>query len=182
MSLSKPTNKQLQQYTGTKMADIIAPNLRVLFCGINPGLYSAATGHHFARPGNRFWKALFLGGFTKQILSPEQDLTLPKMGLGITNFVPRATISANELLPQEFKQGADILEEKVRQYKPEFVAFLGIGAYKLAFNKPLAKLGLQEEMIGKTKIWLLPNTSGLNAHFQVAKLGEIFKELFIASS
>lgn len=176
-SMKKPTKEQLLRAKGIKMKDILAPNLKILFCGINPGLYSAATGHHFARPGNKFWKALFLSGLTDHLYSPEEDINLIEKGMGITNFVNKATVSAEELSLDDFKKGTKVLEEKVNRYEPRYLVFLGIGAYRLAFSRPKAKLGLQKEEIGETKLWVMPNPSGLNAHFQVDTLADMFKQL-----
>ncbi len=178
----KPTKEQLISVAGTAMKDIIAPNLSILFCGINPGLYSAASGHHFAKPGNRFWKALFLGGLTDRLLDPFEDQLLLNYKIGITNFVNKATISAAELTTEEYQHGAQVLEQKINQYKPKIVAFLGIGAYRIAFNRPKTILGLQTETIANTQLWVLPNPSGLNAHFQIEQLAELFKELKIATA
>lgn len=159
-----------------KVPDVTAPNLRVLFCGINPGLYSAFTGHHFARPGNRFWPTLFRAGFTEQLLSPAEERKLLDRGYGITNIVERATAAASELSREELRDGAVALVEKVRRYKPEALAVLGVSAYREAFEKPEAQLGRQPEVIDFTEVWVLPNPSGLNAHFTPTKLGEVFLE------
>jgi double-stranded uracil-DNA glycosylase len=157
--------------------DVIAKDLRVLFCGINPGLYSGATACHFARPGNRFWPALYAGGFTKRLLSPFEERELLGSGYGITNVVRRATAGANELATEELIEGARALEKKVRRYRPKFLALLGVTVYRTAFNRPLAGLGRQAETIGKTAIWVLPNPSGLNAHYQPKDLARLFREL-----
>jgi double-stranded uracil-DNA glycosylase len=157
--------------------DIIGPNLKVLFVGINPGLYSAKIGHHFARSGNRFWKALFLGGFTPRLYSPYEDQKLQELGLGISNFVERESAKADELEPAEIKAGMKNLKLKIINYKPKVVCFLGMGAYRIATGNKKARLGLQEEQIGTSKIWVLPNPSGLNAHFQMADWERMFKEL-----
>ena len=157
------------------MPDIIAPDLRVLFCGINPGLYSAAVRHHFARPGNRFWPTLFNAGFTPKVLSPFDERELLSLGLGITNVIDRATAGADELEPHEYIAGAKKLTGKVRRFKPRVLAILGVGAYRLAFHRPQAQIGAQDETIGLTRIWVLPNPSGLNAHYQPAALAECFR-------
>ena len=157
--------------------DLIAPGLRVLFCGINPGLVSAATGHHFARPGNRFWPALQASGFTERRLRPSEERLLLDVGLGITNLVGRATASAAELEPVEFRAGRRGLERKARRYEPACVAVLGLGAYRLAFGRPRAETGLQPERLGPAALWLLPNPSGLNAHHQLPDLARAFGEL-----
>ncbi len=177
----KPTRAQLDAARGKTVPDLIAPGLAVLFCGINPGLYSAATRHHFARPGNRFWPALHLAGFTPRVVSPFDDRELLDSGLGITNVVSRGTAAADELTPDELRLGGKRLEAKVRRYEPKFLAVLGVGAYRAAFDRPKAKLGLQDETIGSTRLWVLPNPSGLNAHFQLADLARLLRELKTAA-
>jgi double-stranded uracil-DNA glycosylase len=156
---------------------VIAPDLRVLFCGINPGLYTAAVGHHFARPGNRFWPALYAGGFTERVLSPFDERELLKSGYGITNVVMRATATADQLTKEEIVAGGELLRAKVLRYRPKVLALLGVGAYRLAFNRPKATVGRQDEMIGATLLWVLPNPSGLNANYQPAALARLFREL-----
>lgn len=170
----KPTPAQLLAANDTTIPDLIAKNLRVLFCGINPGLYSGATGHHFARPGNRFWPALFAGGFTPSLLTPWEKDKLLDYGLGITNIVARTTTAAAELSDDELRAGVKILQRKVLRYQPKFLAILGVGAYRVGFGEKSATLGLQKTQIGETKIWILPNPSGLNAHFTPKSLGELF--------
>ena len=160
---------------------MIAPDLRVLFCGINPGLYTAAVGHHFARPGNRFWPALYAGGFTDRLLSPFAERELLKSGYGITNVVPRTTATADLLTKEEIIAGGKRLRAKVLRYRPRILAVLGLGAYRTAFNQPKAAIGRQEECIGDTVLWVLPNPSGLNANYQAADLARLFKELRQAS-
>lgn len=159
------------------MPDIIAPNLRVLFCGINPSLYSVEVGHHFARPGNRFWRALHEGGFTPHRFAPAEENKLLDCGLGITNVAPRATTAAAEISRAELQSGGLALREKVRNYAPQVLAILGIGAYRVAFEKPQATIGSQSECIGATRVWVLPNPSGLNAHYKPADLARLFAEL-----
>jgi len=171
------TPEELAAATGRLLPDVIAPGLRVLFCGINPGLYTAAVGHHFARPGNRFWPALHGGGFTDRLLAPHEDRALLPLGYGITNVVSRATASADELSQEELVAGGRTLAAKVRRARPRILAVLGIGAYRSAFGRPRAALGPQEETMGETRIWILPNPSGLNAHYQVADLARLFREL-----
>jgi len=173
----RPTKEELAQAEGAMMPDIIAPGLRVLFCGINPSVYSVVVGHHFARPGNRFWKALFNGGFTPHLFAPEEDLTLPNFGLGITNVASRSSVAAADLSSEELRIGGVELRQKVLRYAPQFLAVLGIGAYRVAFNQPQAVLGGQAETIGSTRIWVLPNPSGLNAHYQPVDLARLFAEL-----
>jgi TDG/mug DNA glycosylase family protein len=161
--------------------DVIAPGLSVLFCGINPGLYSAYTGHHFARPGNRFWPTLFAAGFTPRLLHPSEELELLPLGYGITNVVRRASASADELTVEEMIRGGKQLRARVRRYRPRYLAVLGVGAYRVAFRQPKARLGLQPETIGETRLWVLPNPSGLNAHYQAAFLASLFRELRISA-
>ena len=173
----KPTKEQLIAAEGKTVRDVIAPGLRVLFCGINPGLYTAAVGHHFARPGNRFWPALFAAGFTDRLLSPFAERDLVATGYGITNVVMRATATADQLSRAEMREGGKCLAAKVRRYKPDFLAVLGVGAYRAAFEKPRAIIGRQEQRIGDTVLWVLPNPSGLNAHYQPKDLARLFGEL-----
>ena len=173
----KPTKEQLIAAAGKTVRDVIAPGLRVLFCGINPGLYTAAVGHHFARPGNRFWPALFAAGFTDRLLSPFAERELLANGYGITNVVMRATATADQLSLAELTEGGKRLVAKVRRCKPEFLAVLGVVAYRAAFGNRDAVIGEQEKTIGKTRIWVLPNPSGLNAHYQPKDLARIFMEL-----
>jgi TDG/mug DNA glycosylase family protein len=160
---------------------VIAPGLRVLFCGINPGLYSGATGHHFARPGNRFWPALHRSGFTSTQLSPWQQDELLAAGLGVTNLVARTTATAAELTDAELRQGGELLAAKVRAMKPACLAVLGVGAFRAAFALPKAAVGPQQLQFGATRTWLLPNPSGLNAHYQLDSLTAEFvrvREMF----
>ena len=173
----KPTKQQLLAAEGKTVPDVVAPGLRVLFCGINPGLYTAAVGHHFARPGNRFWPALYAAGFTDRLVSPFDERELLQNGYGITNAVMRATATADQLTPRELREGGWRLAAKVRRYKPAFLAVLGLGAYRAAWERPKAIIGRQEETIGETTIWVLPNPSGLNAHYQAGDLALIFREL-----
>ncbi len=156
---------------------MIAPGLRVLFCGINPGLYSAAVGHHFARPGNRFWPTLFAAGFTDRLLAPHEERELLARGYGITNVVARSSGAADELTNAELADGGRRLTAKVRRYRPRILAVLGVGAYRTAFARPKARLGLQQERIGDTTLWVLPNPSGLNAHYRAADFADLFREL-----
>jgi len=173
----RPTRAQLLAADGKTIPDIIAPNLKVLFCGINPGLYSAAVRHHFARPGNRFWPALFAGGFTPRLFSPFEERELLTLGYGITNVVRVSSASAETLTSAQYIAGGRQLLAKVKRYRPKFLAVLGVGAYRVAFADPLAIVGPQERRIGSTRLWLLPNPSGLNAHYQPAALAREFARL-----
>ena len=173
----RPTKEELLAAAGKTVPDLIAPRLRVLFCGINPGLYSGAVGCHFARPGNRFWPALYAAGFTERQLSPFEERELLKGGYGITNVVERATAAAAELSASEFVEGGRRLVAKVQRYRPRCLAVLGIGAYRAAFDRPKAQLGRQDVMIGDSVVWVLPNPSGLNAHYQPKDLARVFGEL-----
>jgi TDG/mug DNA glycosylase family protein len=150
---------------------------RVLFCGINPGLYSAATGWHFARPGNRFWPALHLSGFTPRLLKPREQDELPGYGLGITNLVPRATAQAAELTDDELRDGGVRLRALVAAHRPSVVAIAGVTAYRTAFGRKRAAIGPQQERLGAARLWILPNPSGLNAHWLLPALAEAFREL-----
>ncbi|HEX6088145.1 MAG TPA: G/U mismatch-specific DNA glycosylase, partial [Thermoanaerobaculia bacterium] len=161
--MTKPTPEQVANAAGKTLPDVIAPHLAVLFCGINPGLYTAAVQQHFGRPGNRFWPTLHRAGFTPRLFHPSEQHELLKLGYGITNVVARATAAADELTRDELLAGGKTLTRKVLKFKPRYLAIVGIGAYRTAFQRPKAKLGLQEETIGETRIWVLPNPSGLNA-------------------
>ena len=156
---------------------MIAPGLRVLFCGINPGLYSTAIGHHFGRPGNRFWKAMHASGFTPRLFSPSEDATLVDLGIGITNLCPRTTASADELTADELERGGRELVAKVVRYRPRAVAILGIGAYRVGFSRPEASIGRQDTPTGEALTWVLPNPSGLNAHYGIEDLVHHFRML-----
>ena len=173
----RPTKADLQAAAGKSIKDVVAPNLDVLFCGINPGLYTAATGHHFGRPGNRFWPALHAAGFTPRQLHPSEQRELLKLGYGVTNFVNRATVAADELDPEELRAGRKRLERTVKRYQPRIVAIVGIGAYRVAFDRPRAVLGPQEETLAGARLWVLPNTSGLNANHRPADFAKAFSAL-----
>jgi double-stranded uracil-DNA glycosylase len=179
--LNKPSKDELLAAYHKTVPDIIAPGLRVLFCGINPGLYSAAIGHHFGRPGNRFWPALYAGGFTPRLFTPYEETELISLGLGIVSLVDRPSLAADELSTEELFTGAQRLTAKVAQYQPRWVAVLTIGLYRRAFKRPLAQPGLQSETIGGSKLWLLPNPSGLNAHYTPPTLAGLFGELRLAA-
>src|SRR5262245_4184237 len=177
MAERRPTPAELQAARARRLTDVIGPGLRVLFCGINPGLYSAAIGRHFGRPGNRFWPALHAGGFTDRVFSPYEDESLLALGLGLTNLVARASAGAAELSDEELRRGRAILERKVLQYRPASVAFLGVSAYRTAFSRPQAPPGRQAETIGDTILWVLPSPSGLNAHYLLEDLGRLVRAL-----
>ena len=173
----RPTAEELRAAEGTTIPDVVAPGLLVLFSGINPGLYSAATGYHFARPGNRFWPALHASGFTPRVLRPAEQRQLLALGLGITNVVARATASAAELTPAEIREGGAALAAKAARLRPRWVAVLGITVYRTAFGRPGARTGRQEETLAGAGLWVLPNPSGLNAHWTAATLAAEFARL-----
>jgi TDG/mug DNA glycosylase family protein len=177
MSSPRPDAAALLRARRGTLRDVIAPSLRVLFCGINPGLYSTAVGHHFGRPGNRFWKALHASGFTPRLFSPSEDSTLLDLGIGITNLCPRTTASADELEAAELARGGRALVAKARRYRPRVVAILGIGAYRAGFGRPDAILGGQDEPTAQALTWVLPNPSGLNAHYGLEALTRHFRLL-----
>jgi TDG/mug DNA glycosylase family protein len=163
------------------LADLVGPDLRVLFCGINPGTLSGELGLHFARVGNRFWRLLCASGFTESVLSPQEQHILPALGVGITNLVARVTAAASELSAAELREGAALLEVKVEKLRPRCVAVLGLQAYRTAFRRPGATIGLQPERIGGALLWLLPNPSGLQARYQVPEMTEMFASLYVAT-
>ncbi len=167
----------LGRVSGKPLRDVIAPGLDVLFCGINPSLMSAARGHHFARPGNRFWPALHLAGLTPRRLRPEEDAELLRYGLGVTNVVDRPTRTAAELSAEELRTGAAALTELVARYRPRVLAVLGITAWRVGFDRPRAVAGLQDERVGGAATWVVPNPSGLNAHHQLPDLARIYGQL-----
>ncbi|MDT3400505.1 G/U mismatch-specific DNA glycosylase [Streptomyces sp. B1866] len=166
---------------GRLVPDVVAEDLRVLFCGINPGLMTAATGHHFGRPGNRFWPALHASGFTPRLLRPAEQAELLAYGLGITNVVPRATARADELTDEEYREGGRILREKVARLRPRWLAVAGVTAYRVAFGDRRAAVGPQPRTLGETRIWVLPNPSGLNAHWTLPAMAEEFGRLRAAA-
>src|SRR5215510_15331468 len=176
-----PTRAEVAAAHDKLLDDLLEPGLRVLFSGINPGLYSAATGYHFARPGNRFWPALHRSGFTGHVLRPDEQEQLLGLGLGITNVVARATARADELRPEEFVQGAHILNEKILRLQPRWLAVVGVTAYRAAFGRPHAAVGPQDGAIGETRVWVLPNPSGLNAHWSADSLAAEFARLRTAA-
>jgi TDG/mug DNA glycosylase family protein len=158
------------------LGPILGPSLRVLFVGINPSLRSAEVGHHFARPGNRFWPTLFAAGFTPRLLRPDEDAELPSYGIGVTNIAARPTRAAAELSREELRTGAVELDAVVRGHAPRLVAVVGLGAYRTAFDRPKAGWGLQPEAIGGRPVWVLPNPSGLNAHYKPADFARLYGE------
>ena len=177
--MRRPTPDELQAAgrAGTAIPDTIGPDLDLLFVGINPGLYSGATGHHFARPGNRFWPTLHGAGLTPKQLSPDEPHALLALGIGITNIVNRTTATAAELSPTEIRAGGQRLRDTVRRYRPRIVAILGVTTYRVAFDRPKAAIGRQPETVEGAALWVLPNPSGLNAHYQLPRLIELFGEL-----
>ncbi|MEV1067770.1 G/U mismatch-specific DNA glycosylase [Streptomyces sp. NPDC050263] len=179
--MTRFTKAELEAARDRLVPDVVAGGLRVLFCGINPGLMTAATGHHFARPGNRFWPVLHLSGFTPRLMRPAEQQDLPAHGLGITNVVARATARADELTAQEYRDGGRLLAEKVTRLKPRWLAVVGVTAYRAAFDDRKAKMGPQERLIGDTRVWVLPNPSGLNAHWTAATMAEEYARLRVAA-
>lgn len=173
----RPTRADLNAARDRRIPDVIAADLRVLFCGINPSLYSGATGHHFARPGNRFWPALHQAGFTPRQLHPSEQNELLRHGLGVTNLVRRATARADELTNAELREGAQRLTSLVRRSRPRAIAVVGVTAYRSAFDKPHAVIGPQPTGIENALLWVLPNPSGLNAHYQLPDLAAEFRAL-----
>ncbi|HEY8761754.1 MAG TPA: G/U mismatch-specific DNA glycosylase [Candidatus Dormibacteraeota bacterium] len=173
----RPTRAELEAARALTVPDVVGPGLRVLFCGINPGLYTAAIGHHFGRPGNRFWPALHRSGFTPRQLAPWEEGELLALGLGITNLVGRTTAVASELSPAELREGGSLLVARLEEYRPGWLAMLGLGSYRAAFGRPAAALGHQPGRLGPSRVWLLPNPSGLNAHYQLDALATEFGRL-----
>ncbi len=175
------TPQELQAARDTVIPDVIAGGLSVLFCGINPGLMSGATGHHFARPGNRFWPVLHRSGFTPRQLKPSEQNELLSYGLGITNVVARATARADEIGAEEFREGGRLLTAKVERFRPTWLAVVGVTAYRTAFDDRKARIGPQERTIGTTRVWALPNPSGLNAHWTAQTMAEEYARLRLAA-
>jgi double-stranded uracil-DNA glycosylase len=172
-----PTRAELEAARGKTVKDVVRPGLDVLFVGINPGLYTAAIGHHFGRPGNRFWPALNASGLLKAPLTPYESERMLESNVGITNIVRRATVLASELTREELRAGAKRVVRMIRRYKPRQAAFLGLGLYRDAFDRKDVKVGLQKEKIGDTLVWVFPNPSGLNAHFQVPDYTRLFRRM-----
>lgn len=175
----KPTKAQVLAARDKRVPDLIAKNLIVLFAGINPGLYTAAIGRHFGRPGNRFWPALHDGGFTPRLFSPFENSLLLDLKFGITNIVERATARADELTADELRVGGRRLEAKVKRWRPTVVAFVGLGPYRIVSGIKDARVGLQKAAFGGSHAWALPNPSGINAHYQPAALARLFEDLRI---
>ncbi|CRK56364.1 G:T/U mismatch-specific uracil/thymine DNA-glycosylase [Alloactinosynnema sp. L-07] len=175
--VSPPTREQLAAARDRTIPDVLGTDLTVLFCGINPSLYSAYTGHHFARPGNRFWPALHQSGFTPRLLRPAEQHLLPGFGLGLTNLVARATARADEVSQDELAAGGERLSALVEQYRPRTVAIVGVTAYRAAFGAREAVIGPQAAGLGSAELWMLPNPSGLNAHYQLGELAAEFRTL-----
>jgi TDG/mug DNA glycosylase family protein len=173
-SFPRPTAAQLEAARDALIPDVIAPDLSVLFCGINPGLWSGAVGRHFARPGNRFWPALHASGFTPELLGPYRQEELLPLGLGVSNVVGRTTARADELSVEELRTGGRILAAKATKCRPRWIAIVGITAYRTAFERRTAQIGQQQARIGGSRVWVLPNPSGLNAHWSPKSLAEEF--------
>jgi TDG/mug DNA glycosylase family protein len=174
---ARPTASELAAARGRTVKDLIAPDLGVLFCGINPSLYTAAVGHHFARPGNRFWKTIHAAGFTERLLHPSEQHELLARGIGLTNVVARASASADELTTDDYRRGSVLLARKLRRFRPRVLGFLGIGAYRIAARAPAATVGHQAARFAGVDVWVLPNPSGLNAHYRLDALVECYAAL-----
>jgi TDG/mug DNA glycosylase family protein len=172
-----PSKAEIEAARGKVVPDVLGPDLDVVFVGINPGLWSGAVGHHFARPGNRFWKALHGAGFTDRLLSPAEETSLLERNLGVTNLVARSTATADELDADELRAGARRLGTRLAPLRPRVVAILGIGAYRTGFGRLRATLGPRDELLGTSRLWVLPNPSGLNAHYQLDALADRFRAL-----
>lgn len=179
---NRPTARDVAAARDRTIPDVIGPGLKVLFCGINPSLYSAAIGHHFGRPGNRFWPSLHLSGVTDRLLTPWEDATLLERGCGVTNLVARATATAEELSEEELQVGGRRLRRKLSRWRPQFLAVLGVTAYRSAFGRRDAELGRQPELMSGSTVWVLPNPSGLNAHYRLTDLARLFAEMWRAAN
>ncbi|MFI9601102.1 G/U mismatch-specific DNA glycosylase [Streptomyces sp. NPDC052043] len=179
--MTRFTPAELEAARDRPVPDVVADGLRVLFCGINPGLMTAATGHHFARPGNRFWPVLHRSGFTPRLMKPAEQGELLSYGLGITNVVARPTARAQELTSQEYREGGRLLALKVARLRPRWLAVVGVTAYRAAFGDRTAQVGPQERTFGDTQVWVLPNPSGLNAHWTAETMAEEFARLRVTA-
>jgi double-stranded uracil-DNA glycosylase len=177
----RPSTAELKAAYGRTVPDLVRPGLKVLICGINPSLESGATGFHFGRPSNRLWPVLHLAGFTSRRLHPSETDELLARGIGITNIVHRSTARADELHDDEIRAGVTALVALVDRIQPDWLAFLGLGAYRTAFGRRRATVGRQPDRLGRTGIWLLPNPSGLNAHYQLPDLVRAYHELYEAA-
>ena len=175
--MTRPTREDLAAATGRTIPDLIAPGLDILFVGINPGLWSGATGFHFARPGNRFWKAIDEAGLVDRVLDPSEQDELLHAGIGITNLVPRTTAAAAELSTAELRAGGRALVATIERYRPVNVAFLGISTYRVAFDAPKVAIGMQPDLLAGARVWVLPNPSGLNASWTLPKLAAAYAQL-----
>jgi len=176
-SRPRPSRAELEAAYGAVIPDLVGPGTRVLLVGINPSLYSGWSGRHFARPGNRLWRTLFEAGFTERVLHPSETEAILAAGLGITNLVARATARADELTPGEIRAGVDPLRRLVCSTRVPYVAFLGVTSYRIAFERPRAVVGRQSETFEQAVAWVLPNPSGLNAHYQQPALNAAYGEL-----
>lgn len=177
----RPSAAELAAAGSRTIPDVIGPGLNVLFCGINPGLWSGVLGQHFARPGNRFWPALHQSGFTPRQLGPDEQHELVSYRLGVTNLVPRTTARADELSRDEMVIGAQHLTRVVAKHQPAWVAVLGVTAYRIGFQRPRSSIGRQVDRLADAEIWVLPNPSGLNAHYQLDALASEFALLRVAA-
>ncbi len=173
-----PGKEELLKASTKTLSDLLGSKMKILFVGINPGLLTAYSGFPYAHPANRFWPTLYASGFTPRLLKPSEYTEMLEYGYGMTNVVARASVNANELTKSEYVDGGNILVEKVLKYKPQWVAFVGIQAYRAAFSRPKATVGRQEETIGISKLWVLPSPSGLNAHYKPADFARVFRELY----
>ncbi|GLU48989.1 G/U mismatch-specific DNA glycosylase [Nocardiopsis ansamitocini] len=178
---ARPTRADLVAAADRTVPDVLGPDLDILLCGINPGLYSAWTGFHFARPGNRFWPALHAAGLTPRLLRPDEQDQLPALGVGITNLAARASARADELAPAELREGGAVLAALLERHRPRTLGVLGVTAYRRAFGRPKARIGRQdtEEAISGVPVWVLPNPSGLNAHWTTTDIGDELRRLHV---
>lgn len=181
------TRAELEAFRDATVPDLLGPGVRLLFVGINPGLWTAAVQAHFGRPGNRFYPALFRAGIVDHLIDAsagfsvdDQELLL-RRGVGITNLVARATARADELSAAELVAGAQDLVRRARRIDAEVVAVLGITAYRKAFNRPRAILGKQREQLAPSPLWVAPNPSGLNAHASLETLAAAYREIALAA-